>query len=221
VSNPNPFAPGIERKNHGRHRMRSYPKLLTVCLSILLQAAASQALAVRGGSLTFADMLRGMATGLALLGQAGSVGAPALAYPQVPVYPVPIYPPAYPWPVAPPYAAPYDGPHGAPWGAPTWPPAGGQSVLELLQGAWQSDNGGLLLVKDNLARLYLSRDRYQDLYLRADTRYLWLRPAGTPGRTMRYTYRVHDDRLELYDWQGNSLILRRYRPKSNTPHRDP
>ncbi len=202
--------------------MRSSPKRLTVCLLILLQTAAPQALAARGGGLTFADMLRGMATGLALLGQAGSVGAPGLAYPQVPVYPIPIYPPVYPWPTAPPYAPPYGGTYGAPWGgAPTWPPAGGRGVFELLQGAWQSDNGGLLLVKDNLARLYLSRDRYQDLYLHADARYLWLRPAGTSGRTVRYAYRVHDDRIELYDRWGNSLILRRYRPKSNTPHRAP
>ncbi len=196
--------------------MRSYPKLLTVCLAVLLQTTAPQALAARGSGLTFADLLRGMATGLALLGQAGSVGVPALTYPQVPVYP-----PPYPWTTAPPYAPPYGGTYGAPWGTPTWPPADGRLFLAHLQGAWQSDNGGLLLVKDNLARLYLSRDRYQDLYLHADTRYLRLRPVGTSGRTMRYAYRVHDDRLELYDRQGKRLILRRYRPKSNTLHRAP
>lgn len=201
--------------------MRSHPKLLIVCLSILLQAAVPQTLAARGGGLTFADMLRGMATGLALLGQAGSVGTPALTYPQVPVYPVPVYPPAYPWPATPPYAAPYGRAYGAPWGAPAWPAADGRGVLERLQGAWQSDNGGLLLVKDNLARLYLSRDRYQDLYLHADTRYLWLRPVDTSGRTVRYAYRVHGDRIELYDRRGNSLILRRYRPKSSTQRSEP
>jgi len=203
--------------------MRSYPKLLIVCLSILFQATAPQTLAARGGGLTFADMLRGMATGLALLGQAGSVGAPALAYPQVPVYPLPVYPPAYPWSAAPPYVPPYGGIYGAPWGGvPAWPPAANnRGFLEPLQGAWQSDNGGLLLVKDNLARLYLSRDRYQDLYLHADAHYLWLQPVDTSGRTVRYAYRADEDRIELHDQRGNSLILRRYRPKSKTQRSEP
>lgn len=192
--------------------MWSYPELLTICSLILLQAIAPQAMAVRGGGLAFADMLRG----LALLGQAGSVGTPILTYPKVPVYP-----PTYPWPVIPPYVPPYGGTYPSPGDVPAWSPTDGSAFLEHLQDAWKSDNNDLLLVKDNLARLYLSHNRYQDLYLHADARYLWLRPAGTSGRTVRYAYRVHGDRIELYDQRGNSLILRRYQPRTRTQHDKP
>ncbi len=194
--------------------MPSYPRLLIVCLSLVLQLAAPQALAARNGGFTFADMLRGMGTALALLGQGSTLGNPALGYPVVPVYPPPAYyPPVYPWPTMPPQAA-----YPSPWGQTAWPPVDSQRLLDVLQGAWESENGGLLLVKNDLARLYLSRERYQDLYLRADARYLWFQPATRKGRTVRYAYRVLDDRIELYDRQGNRLVLRRYQPKSKKSH---
>ncbi len=201
-----------------RYHMRS-PGRLILCLAL---CGLQPALAAGSGS-TFADMLRGMATGLAILGQASNANTtPGYYAPLAPV--VPVLPPGYAWPAAPAVPA---------WGTPAWPGGAGylgypyapmgpyppvppyyysqQRFLRRLQGAWETDSGGLLLVKGNMARLYLSRDRHQDLYIRADPRYVWMRPVNS-GEERRYDHRIFDDKILLRDDEGRTLTLKRYRP---------
>lgn len=197
------------------HRMRLTMLLLGSCLplSLSLQAADST-------GTTMANMMRGMITGLNLLGQAGNTPGygysglpgtswPGTAWPGTPwaapgMYPS-LYPPMYP-PMYPPggtLAAPYAG-------APAYNQRNA-NLLRLLQGSWETNNGGLLLVKGQLARLYLSRDRFQDLELTVDQHYVWMRPAGT-GQTRRYEHRIFDKRVILRDEEGKVLLLQRYSP---------
>ena len=84
--------------------------------------------------------------------------------------------------------------------------------LRFLQGAWETHSGGLLLVKGNLARLYVSRDRYQDLEVHADRYHVWMRPARTRQRADRYDYRIDRDGVVLRDRDDRVLMLRRYHP---------
>lgn len=230
--------------------MQAYTKLLMIGMLAGLMGAAVPATT---GS-PFLDMMRGMATGLVLLGQNGNTAAPAptIIYPQVQPLPVPAYPPfpgGFPWapslpgwPPTPPYgASPFSGipwmslpasgatPYGAaplasgaiPYGSTPWtPPVShyrGGNILNKLQGAWETDKGGLLLVRGNMARLYVSREEHQDLYITADPRYLLLQPVGSQSPT-RYEYHLYGDRLVLRDGRGNRLVLRRYEP--NNPVRN-
>ena len=89
--------------------------------------------------------------------------------------------------------------------------------MRLLQGEWETHSGGLLLVKGSLARLYVSRDRYQDLQISADATYVWMKPVNagslTPGD--RYQYRVVDQHIVLRDQQQRILLLRRHQPTSD------
>lgn len=166
---------------------------------------------------TFGNILRGMATGLALLGQATNNQTPNYASPVIPVYPLP---PGYAWPGAPAWGAP---PWTGGYGYPGYPYNGNhpqarsrQSTLRRLQGSWETSNGGLLLIKENLARLYVSADRHQDLYIRADRHYVWMWPVDSQA-VKRYDHRIFDDKILLRDEQGNTLTLKRYRPKSTRP----
>ncbi len=196
--------------------MQAYAKLLMI--GLLLGLAGSAAPATTGSP--FMDMMRGMATGLALLGQNSST-SPTTVYPQIQALPIPGYPPfasGLPW--APSFPGlPPNLPYGAsPYGSTPWPPpapyAGGGNILSRLQGAWESSNGSLLLVRNNMARLYVSRDQYQDLYITAGPRYLWLRPVRGQSPT-RYEHHIYRDRMVLRDGRGNSLVLRRYKPKTS------
>lgn len=200
--------------------MQAYAKLLMI--GVLLGTAGAAVPATTGSP--FLDMMRGMATGLTLLGQNSNTGAPTVIYPQIQPLPVPTYspfPPSYPWgptlpgwPPTPPYgAAPYG---GTPWAppAPFSPGRNVGNVLSKLQGAWETNNGGLLLVRDNMARLYVTRDEHQDLYITADPRYLWLQPVGGQNPT-RYEHHIYRDRMVLRDGRGNSLVLRRYDPNNS------
>lgn len=196
--------------------MQAYAKLLII--GLLLGLTGPTAAATTGSP--FLDMMRGMATGLALLGQNANTTAPTVIYPQIHPLPIPTYPlfpSGYPWgPSFPgllplPYGTlPYS---GVPWSPPTGYARGG-SILSKLQGAWETNNGGLLLVRNNMARLYVSRDQYQDLYITTDPRYLWLQPVGSQNPT-RYEHHIYRDRMVLRDGRGNSLVLRRYRPKAS------
>ena len=185
--------------------------------ALVLLAGTSTPLPAATTGSPFLDMIRGMATGLALLGQSANTGTTA---PTV-IYPVPAWPPGYAWPPAyppPPWggapgwgAAPYGAP---PWGGVPWNGAWGGDPVRRLQGAWETDHGGLLLVKDHVARLYASRDEYQDYYLRADPRFLWLQPVEG-GVPTRYEHRIYGNRIVLRDARGNRMVLRRYRPGSS------
>ncbi|RMG37634.1 MAG: hypothetical protein D6720_02820 [Gammaproteobacteria bacterium] len=188
-------------------------------MSMLLALTGPAASATTGSP--FLDMMRGMATGFALLGQNGTTTSPTIIYPPIQPLPVPAYSPfapSYPWTASVP-----GWPPAVPFGtgiypATPWPPTAPYppgNILSKLEGAWETSNGGLLLVRDSLARLYVSRDEYQDLYLRADPRYLWLQPVGSQVPT-RYEHHIYKDRIVLRDARGNSLVLRRYKPKRTT-----
>ena len=117
---------------------------------------------------------------------------------------------------------------GAFWpsGSPFYPPQGyspyyrpspyqriNANLLRDLQGSWETNNGGLLIVDGHLARLYLSRDQYQDLELTLNNQFLWVRPVGNrQGYAERYEHRIFDKRVILRDDQGRTLLLRRFVP---------
>lgn len=178
-----------------------------------------------------ANLMRGMFTGLALLGQASNTPGLGYGYPGLWGSPLGGSPWASPWsaPMGPmPWAGQSSG--GVPWSGVPW--ANSQlpgysdwtsrqnynrngpyaHLMRILQGSWETHSGGLLLVKGNLARLYLSRDRYQDLEITADQHYVWMRPAGTRQRPDRYEHRIFDRRVILRDENERVLILRRYTP---------
>ncbi len=193
---------------------RQATPMLKLALSACLLCSGPVPAATTGS--TFGDILRGMATGLALLGRSNNTPGYNTTIVPVPVYPLP---PGYAWPGTP--AMP-------PWGTSPW--SGGytypgypyigayprayprKSTLRLLQGGWEISNGGLFLVKDNMARLYLSPDRHQDLYIRADSHYVWMQPVGSQ-KARRYEHRIFDNRILLRDEHGNTLTLKRYRPE--------
>lgn len=197
---------------------RKIATLRTVFFLLALPAATS----VNSAGATITDLMRGMATGLALMGQAG--GPVATPYPGMgsPFFPMA---PGYGWPGAQTFPG---------WGSTPWqtmtPYAGtthpgntprsteSSRVLERLQGSWKTENGGLLLVRRDMARLYIDRDQYQDFYLNADNRYLWLWPINSQA-SQRYEYHFSTDRVILRDEFGSSLSLFKYQLES--PSRQP
>jgi hypothetical protein len=206
------------------------PKL---ALQVFLVCAAPAAAAATGN--TFGDILRGMATGLAILGRSTNAGNSNLFSPFSPY----ALPPGYAWPsptfpgwggngwstpygypaYGPGYGRPYRGrPYAAPYSSDNdgYAPLRYQQTptLDKLQGSWEVLNDeGLLLVKANMARLYASRDEYQDFYIQADKRYLWMWPVGSKV-PQRYRLRIQSDRIVLDDELGYTLTLRRYQPGS-------
>lgn len=77
-----------------------------------------------------------------------------------------------------------------------------------LEGAWQAENGAVLVVRQGLARLYVSRDRYQDFYVKLQGKLLLLREAKG-GRVQHYDYAMQGGRLVLLDRDGNLILFRR------------
>lgn len=171
------------------------------------------------------DVMRGMVAGMSLLNQLGNNntwgGANAMApqpfvQPYAQPYPQP-YPPAY----APGYPPSYAPGYYPPPPSPEAPPTAGQAApevdpaiptgtpLQQLQGSWQTESGELLLVKGKYARLYRSRDAFQDLQLRIDGPYLWIGPVKQ-SRSKQYAYRIQSDSLLLRDAQNNTLEFRRF-----------
>lgn len=207
------------------------------------------ALAQTSGS-GIANLMRGMFTGLALLGQAGNTSGLGGAYPGLGISP---WGAVSPWGGAPAGISPWGGstPGMSPWqlgpwgggpmsayqGAPFFPgsvpwsgvPWAGQGLpgyaqwhgnqamsapnnqlLRILQGEWETHSGGLLLVKGSLGRLYVSRERYQDLEIAADRAYVWMRPAGSSQPADRYEYRLSERHIVLRDQDQRILLLRRH-----------
>ena len=192
------------------------------------------------------NLMRGMFTGLALLGQASNASGLSGGYPGLWGAPLGTNPWASPW--APSPATPWGMSsmgyplgsmpmQGAPTGGVPWagiPWANAQMpgyadwfnrqqqnrsgpyshLMRLLQGSWETHSGGLLLIKGNLARLYVSRDRYQDLEITADQHYVWMRPAGQVQAPDRYEHRIFDRRVILRDRNGKMLILRRHQAQN-------
>ncbi len=87
-------------------------------------------------------------------------------------------------------------------------PAAHQSTA--LDGIWELDNGGMAIIRGNAARLYLSREQYQDFSIRYDRAYLWWQPrrGGSPSR---YRYQIREGRMILQDEEGKVLFMRRRR----------
>lgn len=186
-------------------------------LLLTLAILAGTATHASSSGADIANLMRGMFTGLALLGQASNTQGLGYGYPGLPGSPLG----GSPWGAAPFGSVPWS---GIPWANPNLPgysqwnngyPGYGDyrrspQPLRFLQGGWETHSGGLLLVKSNLARLYVSRDRYQDLEIYADRHYVWMRPAGTRQRADRYDYRVNDGGIVLRDRDGRVLVLRRH-----------
>ncbi len=87
-------------------------------------------------------------------------------------------------------------------------PAAHQSTA--LDGIWELDNGGMAIIRGNAARLYLSREQYQDFSIGYDRAYLWWQPrrGGSPSR---YRYQIREGRMILQDEEGKVLFMRRRR----------
>lgn len=217
------------------------PSMRALALTLALSCLVANAQSTGSG---IANLMRGMFTGLALLGQAGNTPELGTAYPGLGMSPWGGAPwagnPAgmSPWGTSPPGMSPwsvgpwggvpltaYQGmpipPGGVPWanqGLRAYPQWNGNQafatpnsgLLRILQGEWETHSGGLLLVKGTLARLYVSRDRYQDLQIAADSAYVWMRPAGTSQAPDRYEYRVSNRHIVLRDQDQRILLLRRH-----------
>jgi hypothetical protein len=79
-----------------------------------------------------------------------------------------------------------------------------------LDGVWELDKQGFVIIKGDVARLYLSREQHQDFVLYYDRQHLWWRPQEG-GKASRYTYQERDGRMILRDSEGNLLLMRRRR----------
>jgi hypothetical protein len=80
----------------------------------------------------------------------------------------------------------------------------------LLDGIWELDNGGVAIIRGNAARLYLSREEYQDFSIHYDREYLWWQPRQG-SRPSRYRYQTRQGRMVLQDEEGKQLLMRRRR----------
>lgn len=95
--------------------------------------------------------------------------------------------------------------------APPW--TGGASAVPvpgLLDGIWETNKGGVVIIRADAARLYLARDRYQDYLIRYDDKHFWWRPRDG-SKFERYRYEMREGRMVLADSKGNLLLLRRRR----------
>ena len=95
-------------------------------------------------------------------------------------------------------------PFGYPSSYPSLPRQG------VLDGTWILNKRGIAIIRGAFARLYLSREHYQDFNIRYDQRHLWLIPRRG-GNASRYQYRMHKGRMIVRDDEGNYLLLRRTR----------
>ena len=79
-----------------------------------------------------------------------------------------------------------------------------------LDGIWELDKRGFVIIKGDVARLHLSREQYQDFAIYYDRQHLWWRPQEG-GKASRYKYQERDGRMILRDSEGNLLLMRRRR----------
>ena len=79
-----------------------------------------------------------------------------------------------------------------------------------LDGAWELENGSFVILRGDFARLYLSREHYQDFAVGYDRQYLWWKPIDG-GAASRYLYQTREGRMILRDQEGKLLLLRRRR----------
>jgi hypothetical protein len=114
------------------------------------------------------------------------------------------------WPGA---GAPYANPYGMlqqnPM-SPVMPQWQNSTTPTRLDGIWELNKGGFVIIKGAQARLYVSKEQYQDYRIGYDDETLWWAPQSG-GETSRYRYRMQDGRMVLADADGNYLLLRRRR----------
>lgn len=79
-----------------------------------------------------------------------------------------------------------------------------------LNGVWELNKGGIVMIRGDMARLYAERDHYQDYAFGFDQQFLWWRPRSG-GKTSRYQYQLRDGHMMLRDRNGNVLLLKRRR----------
>lgn len=135
--------------------------------------------------------------GAAALGPSGFPGAPGMGNPGAGW-------PGVPWANSMP---------GTGFGAPQgfgWPGAAAAPVAGLLDGIWELNRGGVVVIRADAARLYVNRDRFQDYLIRYDDTHFWWRPRDG-SQFERYRYRMEEGRMVLADQDGNLLLLRRRR----------
>lgn len=95
------------------------------------------------------------------------------------------------------------------WTQQGWPgQAGSAAQSGYLDGIWELTNGSLVIIKRNAARLYVSREQYQDFILGYDQQRIWWTPRGG-NTTTTYRYQMRDGRMVLRDNQGETLLMRR------------
>lgn len=112
------------------------------------------------------------------------------------------------WPYGP---APSLGVPPGSWGNPGyWGYGQSNRVPRHLDGIWELDTGSFVIIQGQTARLYLSRERYQDFTIRYDRRHLWWSPRDG-GTASRYRYQMRQGRMILSDDEGNLLRMRRRR----------
>ena len=97
------------------------------------------------------------------------------------------------------------------WTGGAWPGHGnGIAGSAYLDGAWELSNGGVVIIEGQRARLYLTRDKYQDFRIAYDRDTLAWGPLRG-GSSSRYRYQMRDNRMVLQDDEGRYLLLRRRR----------
>ena len=84
----------------------------------------------------------------------------------------------------------------------------GHSAVADLDGLWELSNGSFAIIKGQAARLYLTRERYQDFLVGYDGRHFWWSPRGSNVST-RYRYQMRDGRMILRDNDDKVLLMRR------------
>jgi hypothetical protein len=104
---------------------------------------------------------------------------------------------------------PHPGKDSANWMNFGWQGKGGNSAESgFLDGIWELSNGGFAVIKRRSARLYLSKERYQDFTIGYDQQHFWWTPRGG-NTTSHYRYQFRDGRMILRDNQGKMLLMRR------------
>lgn len=95
------------------------------------------------------------------------------------------------------------------WGGLGWPGGAGSGAQSgYLDGIWELTSGSLVIIKRSSARLYVSRERYQDFIVGYDQQRFWWTPRGG-NTTTTYRYQMRDGRMVLRDSQGKMLLMRR------------
>jgi hypothetical protein len=109
-----------------------------------------------------------------------------------------------------PMGSPYPGMNPGAYLQGVQPWAAQQTAPSALDGIWDLNRGGFVIIRGNRARFYASRDKFQDYVLGYDRDHLWWSPQSG-GTQSRYRYRMQDDRMVLADSEQNVLLLRRRR----------